>query len=193
MNEDNKNLDSLIVTELSDQTKEKPTAKDELLPAAIDTIALEESSISLVQDIINTDNVDDLKNLTKLFEINQAKKNALRVIKLNNLLDKVNDQAIERFEKRPYEISNKELLDYMKVVGDEIERSQQSLEKIDNSPTIQINQQNNSINVNVGENAIDRDSKERVIDAINQLLKTVRSPVKEEPVVIDLTNKEEGK
>jgi hypothetical protein len=193
MNEDNKNLDSLIVTELSDQTKEKPTAKDELLPAAIDTIALEESSISLVQDIINTDNVDDLKNLTKLFEINQAKKNALRVIKLNNLLDKVNDQAIERFEKRPYEISNKELLDYMKVVGDEIERSQQSLEKIDNSPTIQINQQNNSINVNVGENAIDRDSKERVIDAINQLLKAVRSPVKEEPVVIDLTNKEEGK
>jgi hypothetical protein len=193
MNEDNKNLNGLIVTELSDQIKEKPAAKDELLPAAIDTIALEESSISLVQDIINTDNVDDLKNLTKLFEINQAKKNALRVIKLNNLLDKVNDQAIERFEKRPYEISNKELLDYMKVVGDEIERSQQSLEKIDNSPTIQINQQNNSINVNVGENAIDRDSKERVIDAINQLLKAVRSPVKEEPVVIDLTNKEEGK
>ena len=193
MNEENKNIDGLIVAELPDKDKEKPATKDELLPAEIDTIALEESSISLVQNIINTDNVDELKTLTKMFEINQAKKNALRVIKLNNLLDKVNDQAIERFEKRPYEISNKELLDYMKVVGDEIERSQDMISKIDNSPAIQINQQNNSINVNVGENAIDRDSKERVIDAINQLLKAVRSPVKEEPVVIDLTNKEEGK
>jgi hypothetical protein len=193
MNEENKNLDGLIVAELPDKTKEKPATKDELLPAEIDTIALEESSISLVQNIINTDNVDELKTLTKMFEINQAKKNALRVIKLNNLLDKVNDQAIERFEKRPYEISNKELLDYMKVVGDEIERSQDMISKIDNSPAIQINQQNNSINVNVGGEKIDRDSKERVIDAVTQLLKAVRSPVQEEPVVIDLTNKKEGK
>jgi hypothetical protein len=193
MNEENKNIDGLIVAELPDKDKEKPATKDELLPAEIDTIALEESSISLVQNIINTDNVDELKTLTKMFEINQAKKNALRVIKLNNLLDKVNDQAIERFEKRPYEISNKELLDYMKVVGDEIERSQDMISKIDNSPAIQINQQNNSINVNVGGEKIDRDSKERVIDAVTQLLKAVRSPVQEEPVVIDLTNKEEGK
>jgi hypothetical protein len=193
MNEENKNIDGLIVAEFPDKDKEKPATKDELLPAEIDTIALEESSISLVQNIINTDNVDELKTLTKMFEINQAKKNALRVIKLNNLLDKVNDQAIERFEKRPYEISNKELLDYMKVVGDEIERSQDMISKIDNSPAIQINQQNNSINVNVGGEKIDRDSKERVIDAVTQLLKAVRSPVQEEPVVIDLTNKEEGK
>jgi hypothetical protein len=193
MNEENKNIDGLIVAELPDKDKEKPATKDELLPDEIDTIALEESSISLVQNIINTDNVDELKTLTKMFEINQAKKNALRVIKLNNLLDKVNDQAIERFEKRPYEISNKELLDYMKVVGDEIERSQDMISKIDNSPAIQINQQNNSINVNVGGEKIDRDSKERVIDAVTQLLKAVRSPVQEEPVVIDLTNKEEGK
>jgi hypothetical protein len=190
MNEENKKLDGTIEQDVTD----KPTPpKDDLLPVEIDTLALEESSINLVQSIVDADNVDELKNLTKLFEINQAKKNALRVIKLNNLLDKVNDQAIERFEKRPYEISNKELLDYMKVVGDEIQRSQESIAKIDESPTIQINQQNNSINVNVGENKIDRDSKERVIDAVTQLLKAVRSPIKEEPVVIDITDKGEGK
>jgi hypothetical protein len=190
MNEEEKKLESTVEQGNPDKP---PGVKDELLPAEIDTIALEESSINIVQNIIDADDVEELKNLTKLFEINQAKKNAIRVIKLNNLLDKVNDQAIERFEKRPYEISNKELLDYMKVVGDEIQRSQETLEKIDNSPTIQINQQNNSINVNVGENAIDRDSKERVIDAVTQLLKAVRSPAKEEPVVIDITDKGEGK
>jgi hypothetical protein len=190
MNEENKKLDG--ITEQVEADKPTPP-KDDLLPVEIDTLALEESSINLVQDIIYADNVDELKTLTKLFEINQAKKNALRVIKLNNLLDKVNDQAIERFEKRPYEISNKELLDYMKVVGDEIQRSQETISKIDNSPAIQINQQNNSINVNVGGEKIDRDSKERVIDAVTQLLKAVRSPVKEEPIVIDLTNKGEGK
>jgi hypothetical protein len=194
MNEENKKLDGTIEQDVTDKpTPPKEPPKDDLLPVEIDTLALEESSINLVQSIVDADNVDELKNLTKLFEINQAKKNALRVIKLNNLLDKVNDQAIERFEKRPYEISNKELLDYMKVVGDEIQRSQESIAKIDESPTIQINQQNNSINVNVGENKIDRDSKERVIDAVTQLLKAVRSPIKEEPVVIDITDKGEGK
>jgi hypothetical protein len=167
--------------------------KDELLPEELNSLILEESSNNLVNDIVQTSDIDELKNLTRLFEINQAKKNALRIVKLNTLLDKVNDQAIERFEKRPYEISNKELLDYMKVVQEQIHNSQDTLSKIDQSPAIQINQQNNSINVNVGQEAIDRDSKERVIDAVTQLLKAVRSPVQEEPVVIDLTNKEEGK
>lgn len=187
MNEDNKKPEDLIVP-----NPETVEPKDDLLPAEIDTISLEESSTALVRDIIKADDIDELKGLAKMFEINQAKKNALRVIKLNGLLDMVNDQAIERFEKRPYEISNKELLDYMKVVGDEIERSQQTLEKIDTSPTIQINQQNNSINVNVGEDAIDRDSKERVIEAVTQLLKSVGSPKKEEPIVIDITDEGKG-
>jgi hypothetical protein len=167
--------------------------KDELLPTDLNSLTLEESSNKLVKEIVDTDNVDELKNLTKLFEINQAKKNALRIVKLNNLLDKVNDQAIERFEKRPYEISNKELLDYMKVVQEQIHNSSETLSKIDQSPAIQINQQNNSINVNVEGEKIDRDSKERVIDAVTQLLKAVRSPVQEEPIVIDITDKGEGK
>lgn len=188
------------MTDNAEQTKKVDIAgppneqppKDDMLPAEIDSLSLEQSATKLVNDIIKTDNVDELKNLTKLFDINQAKKNALRVIKLNNLLDKVNDQAIERFEKRPYEISNKELLDYMQVVQDQIERSQQTLDKIDQSPAIQINQQNNSINVNVGDGAIDRDSKERVIDAVTALLKAVKNPIKEEPIVIDITEEKKG-
>lgn len=164
--------------------------EDELLPAELNSITLEQSSNQLVKDIVETDNIDELKTLAKLFEINQAKKNAIRIVKLNSLLDKVNDQAIERFEKRPYEISNKELLDYMKVVQEQIQSSQETLSKIDQTPAIQINQQNNSINVNVGDNAIDRDSKERVIDAVTALLKAVRSPAQQGPVTIDVTEKE---
>ena len=37
------------------------------------------------------------------------------VVKLSNLLNKVEDQAIERFERRPDQVSNKELLEYMNV------------------------------------------------------------------------------
>jgi hypothetical protein len=167
--------------------------KDELLPEELNSLVLEESSNNLVNDIVQTSDIDELKNLTRLFEINQAKKNALRIVKLNTLLDKVNDQAIERFEKRPYEISNKELLDYMKVVQEQIHNSQDTLSKIDQSPAIQINQQNNSINVNVGQEAIDRDSKERVIDAVTKLLKAVKAPEQEKPINIDLNNKGEVK
>lgn len=52
-----------------------------------------------------------------------AKKNALRVLKLNDLLDQVSDKMMERFEKRPEEFSHRDLIDYMNTVSTTIERA----------------------------------------------------------------------
>lgn len=177
---------------LEERADESPPEDDPVLPL-IDSALLEESSNKIVNDIIKTDNVDELKNLTKMFNINQAKKNAVRVVKLNSLLDMVNDQAIERITKRPYEVTNKELLDYMQVVSTQVEKSQKIIDRIDEAPMIQFNQQNNSINVNVGNDALGRDSKERVIEAVTNLLKLAKLPQSrvdatiEEPLNVDIS------
>ena len=67
----------------------------------VKTDGLDESISKIAQEIINENDVDSIKDLTHLFNLNQAKKNVIRVIKLNGLLDTVSDKIIERFEKYP--------------------------------------------------------------------------------------------
>ena len=98
--------------------------------------------IPLVIDLYTDENdIDKVKDLTHLFNLNQAKKNVLRVLKLNSLLDKVSDQMIERFTKQPGAFSNSDLLNYMQVTQSAIDRANKALNLVDETPAIQINQQ----------------------------------------------------
>lgn len=133
----------------------------------INLIPLDESNSHLAQQIIDEQDVDKVKDLTHMFNLNQAKKNVLRVIKLNSLLDKVSDQMLERFTKQPEAFSNSDLLSYMQVTQSAIDRANKALNLVDETPAIQINQVNN-INVNEG---LDRESRERIKDAVNAILK----------------------
>jgi len=144
------------------------------LSLALDVLPLDASNNDLARKLISEENLDVIKDITKKFSINQTKKNVLRIIKLNNLLDKVNDQAIERFEKRPGDINTTDLIKYMQVVQDSIDKSQKYIENIDTSPMIQLNKQENTVNINVG-SELDRESKEKVIEAINALLTQVKT------------------
>ncbi len=93
-------------------------------------------------------------------------------MKLNSLLDKVGDQMIERFDKKPGEFSNKELLDYMTVVQSTIDRANKSIELVDETPAIVVNQQNNQINID-GAPVLDRESRMRVVEAVKGIMKTL--------------------
>lgn len=122
----------------------------------------------VANDIVEEDNIENLKKLMQLFNLNQAKKNALRVMKLNSLLDKVQDSMIDRFEKRPGEFSNTDLINYMNTVQSAVDRANKSLTLIDESPIITLNQ----VNVNVNEDPIlNRESREKITNAINALMK----------------------
>lgn len=147
----------------------------------INTIPLDSSTSKLAQNIIDEQDIGKVKDLTHLFNLNQAKKNVLRVLKLNQLLDKVSDQMIERFDQRPGEFSNNDLLNYMQVAQSAIDRANKSLNQVDETPAIQINQQN----IYNGEQKplFDRESRERIADAVNAILKKINMS-KEEPVDI---------
>ena len=134
----------------------------------VNTTDLDIKTSQIAQDIINEDDVDTIKDLTNLFNLNQAKKNVLRVMKLNGLLDTVSDKIIERFEKYPDNFSSADLLNYLQVTQNAIEKANKNLSMVETTPVIQVNQ-NNQVNVNILD-SFDRDSKERVMEALKSIL-----------------------
>lgn len=147
------------------------------------SLPLEAAEQQLIAKIIDAPTKEDLQHQFDLFNMNQSKKNALRIIKLNNLLSKVEDQAIERFEKRPDQVSHKELLEYMNVVSGQIDRAHKQVDSLNMAPPIQVLSQKNEVNINMGGGELDRDGKERVMDAISKLLQQVQKATAESSTV----------
>ena len=166
--------------EVKEEPKNEIQVADNELDEAIDekllSLPLNKEERNLINSIIEAPTKEELQKQFDLFNVNQSKKDALRIIKLNNLLGKVEDQAIERFTKRPDQASNKDLLEYMTVVSNQIDRAQKSINSLDMSPSIHVSNQKNEVNINVGGN-LDRDSKEKVMDAIGSLLKQIKGEV----------------
>lgn len=134
----------------------------------INTSAIKKEVEGLAQQIIDEPDVEKTKDLIELFNWNMQKKNALRILKLEGLLDSVSDQMIERFEKRPGEFSNSDLLNYLQTIQTTLDKTSQNLTKADETPKIQL-QQNNQVNVNILD-GFDRESKGRIADAIKAIL-----------------------
>lgn len=158
----------------------------------VNLIPLNKENEELANQILAETDLKKTQELTHLFNLNQAKRNAIRVLKLNSLLDKVSDQMIERFEKRPDNFSNTDLLNYMTTVQSSIDRANKSLNLIDESPAIKINVEN--VNVDAGP-VLDRDSRERVADALKAIMsfmeKQNQDVIEPENIIIE-EEKEEG-
>lgn len=158
---------------------------DNLKPTDIvDLLPLDEDTTAIANKIVNEKQLEKVQDLTHLFNLNQAKKNVLRIMKLNGLLDRVSDQMIERFEKRPGEFSNSDLLNYMQVTQSAIDRAQKQLNLVDDSPAIQLNQQ---VNVNIDGNVLDKDSRTRIAETVTKILqraKDMNLDLSNEPDVI---------
>lgn len=178
-------MDEIIEKE-AEKEAEKPVESqeeihDDMLPAELDLVPLERDTKETLKEIVGAQSIDELKDYAARFSLNMAKKNAVRVAKLQNLLDSVNELAISRFEKSPGEFSNKEVLDYMKAVQEQIDSSQQAIDTIGDTPMIQINNQKNEVNINVEHPGLQtRESKERVINAVKALMQNLTAPANEE-------------
>lgn len=133
---------------------------------------VDNDTTDLINKIAQAKNKDELENLYQQFNINNTKKNAIRVAQLNNLLDKVNNEAEERLTKRADQISNKEILDYMNAIGNQIERSQKLVDGIKEITAVQVNNTQNNVNINVGESVkLNKESRNKITDIISMILK----------------------
>lgn len=163
---------------------------DELVKGVppLDLVPLDEKTALIAQQILDEQDIDKVKDLTALFNLNAQKRNVMRVIKMNGLLDKVTDQVIERFEKYPANFSNDDLIKYMQVTENAIDRASKNLNLVEETPAIQL-MQNNQVNINI-DNGLDRDSREKVLDAVKAILANATKP---EPKVVDVTEIKEDK
>lgn len=165
-----------------DETKvnlPKEAVEDELLPAEIDTVPLEKETTTVINNIVKSESTEELKSYVDMFKLNIAKKNAVRIAKYQNLLDAVVDQGLARAEKHPDEFTNKEIIDYIKVMQEQINTSKDAIEHIEDQPLVQINNQKNEVNINL-DSGLSRESKTKVIDAIRALVQQVTAPEAEE-------------
>ncbi len=159
------------------------TPIEEQSPAAVipyDTTALNEESLELLNKLIAESDEAKARDLTYLFNLNQNKKTLVRMDKLSGLQDNLVNQFVRRIEERPDEISNKELMDGLKIVQDIIERGQRQVSGADQQqPFIQINSQDNSINVGSAE--LPRESRDKVKNAVLNLLGRIQQQPQEVP------------
>lgn len=163
------------------------TANEANTPSEISgLVKLDNETKRLADSIIGEDNLDRTKALVSMFNLMQRKKNVLRVMKLNKLLDTATETMLERFEKQPDAFSTKDLNDSIKTIQGVLDSANDSLSLVDETPAIQINQQNN-LNVTVGD-SLGRDGSERVVDAVRAFLAKVQAEQSSNGSVIEVAD-----
>ena len=155
--------------------------------ALVDTSSIDTEITGLASQVLEESDPEKAKQLIALFNWNISKKNTARILKMNDLYDEVTDQMVLRFKTKADQFSNSDLLDYMKAVQGAIDTSTKNLSQVEEPPTI-VHQTNTQINVNVVD-TFDRDSKDRILAAIQATLKAAQQPqpVQQEPDVIEVT------
>lgn len=148
----------------------------------VDTGSLDNESLQIINQIITEQDAEKVDDLTYLFNRNHQKKVAVRVNKLDKLMDVLTDKLTERVTERTNEITTTELMQALKTIGDISDKSRHELVEEPEQPKTLI--QVNETNVNVGDDAtksLDRSSREKVKNAVLAMLGSLNS------VPVDLT------
>ena len=157
-----------------DLNTEHVSEETSLVPAfetstEVTNVNLSAEAQKLISELTSEKDRQKMQAIEQQFNEIQRKKQLARVSKLSDVQDMLTDQFYKRISQRPDEISNKEMLDGMKVIQDLMEKSQKQAEVVEEIPQlIQINQ----TEVNVG-GGLNRDSRERVKNAVLDLLDSI--------------------
>ena len=165
------------VKKVENSASEDTTSSNSTALTVVNAEDLNKESLELINQIIAESDIEKTKDLTYLFNINQNKKTMIRIDKLSGLQDDLVQQFARRISERPDEISNKELMDGIKIVQDIIERGQKQVAGVTETPLIQINQQNNEVNIGDSATAgLSRESRDKVKSAVTALLGNLMKP-----------------
>lgn len=127
---------------------------------------LETQNNNLLDTISKEEDPDKLKDLTYLFNNLQTKKNIIRANRINSLMDNIVAQMEERIEQTPDNFSNEDLVKWLKTSAEILQKKENY--KVEDTPLISLNQ----VNINV-EDSLDRDSKTKIMEAVNNFLNKV--------------------
>ena len=133
---------------------------------------LEDKTLDVANSIIQEQDVTKLKELTHLFNLQHTKKQVIRTLQYDKLLDNITNQIQERVEKRADQFSNKELLDYMNVMSTSLDKAQKQLTTVDETPLITVNQKNNTVIVC---DTLSRESRRKVTSVVDAILAKIKN------------------
>lgn len=183
------------------ENKESPP--DKLLTISSPEQKVDHDTKKLVQEIVKSESKDELEGLYSQFNINNTKKNVIRISKVNKLLDMVNDEAEKRLSQSSATMSNKEIIDYMNAFQTQLDNASNVVNGIkDINPPVQIsNTQHNIVNINMKNDmtSLDRDSRERITSLIGDIINAKGKEQKDEinkdddKTIIDATVIDEDK
>lgn len=146
-----------------------------------DLITLDTPLEELEDKLLQEKDIDNVKNIIDIFNLNIKKKNVIRANKLAELQDSISEQMQKRIESNADAFSNDDLLNYFKTVQQTIEKADTSSDDV--KVPIQITQQQ----INITDTGLDRDSRQRVISAIQSILAKQEDPQQlEEVEVVDV-------
>lgn len=159
------------------------TKKDNNEVALIDEkkteIDLKQNEKEIISNIINAETKDELQKQFDLFNLTQSKKNAVRITKITDLMSDVEDEIYRRFHKRPDQISNKELLEFLQVLSSQVDRSQRNVDSLENKDLIKkmadgVSKPNTDVTINLGTN-LDKDTKDNAMLAVKEILGMIQN------------------
>ena len=151
------------------EDKEKQQVEESQLMTTEDLLpAVRQHDDQLITEILQESDLSKLKDLTHAFNAFQTKRQILRVSALNDVQDALVQQMADRLRQQPHNFDNKDIALWMKTVQQTMDSAKQEIDSIDDVPTITY-QNNTQINVNVEDN-LSRESREKILDVLNQIL-----------------------
>lgn len=133
----------------------------------VKSVSTELSSLS--KEIIESNDADTIRKAAKLFQVATAKKELLRILKLSDINDKVEDIISERIEKTNYTLHMSDLIDLSKALQMSIDRSNKMIGLVS---TASEETAQTVINVTMGDK-LDMKSRERIKDTVLEIIKTL--------------------
>lgn len=131
--------------------------------------------------LLSAETNEDIKQIIDIFNLNLKKRDVIRASKLEDLQDLISEQMKLRLEKRAGEFSNKDLVDYFKVINDTLSKTNMDSSSV---PQIQFNQ---NTQVNITDNILSsKDSRDKILGAIRA---TIRK-MEEQAEIIDVDETE---
>lgn len=131
---------------------------------------LKEEKKDIKQEVISEEQLNS-SEIIDLFNASFAKKNALRLDKISDLLDDILSKIQNRIDIRYDEFSNKDLVEYLSALIQAAEKSAKLSSTSTITPMVTFNQQNNVVldSDNIL-NTLDRDSRVRIANAIEAII-----------------------
>lgn len=136
----------------------------------------------LSQDIIRAKDEEAVKQACVAFRLANAKKELIRVVKLTELLDKVEELMMDKLSSEQWKIEISDLANLTKTLETSIDRSNKMIGLINDAAN---EAEQIKININVSSSVSDLDVKgrERVRGAVAEALKVLQR--REEAIVIE--------